>query len=114
VTAAANKLFAFQLRVSPDKGSDMPANLKGALVICYSAAESVDAGVRQAMQEAADKRLVVDELLPSAQEVDAANWDDYVKAIWPEFRDYLPSAREVQLIARWGGAFFGPFMAYER
>ena len=83
-----------------------------ALVPAFATGETYEPALQAAVVELRSQGYEFLDIQGKVQELDAAQWTNYVQAVWPEFESELPKQSEVLIGLREPMVFFGPFMAY--
>jgi hypothetical protein len=108
-----NKLYEIAINVKPNKNCDMPSDMVGAYVSCYSGAENVEAALTKIVKKLKNKNYIfVDILDDDIKELDAYKWNLFVESAWKEFTDYFPTQKELLDMVKSGEVFFSPFIGY--
>ena len=110
----SNNLYLINLHIGRGTSTEMPDQLAGAYVPCFSASTDPESAARQAVTDLARRGY---EFLGISDnkihQLDPLAWDSYVHSAWPEFADHYPSQKQVNAGMASGLLFFGPFAGYE-
>jgi len=108
----SNKLYEIAIKVKPNKNCDMPSDMVGAYVNCYSGAENVETALTKMVEKLQNKNYLFVDILDDIRELDAYKWNLFVERAWKEFADHFPSQKELLDIIESGEVFLGPFIGY--
>jgi len=108
-----NKLYEIAINVKQNKNGDMPSDMVGAYVSCYSGAENVEAALTKIVKKLKNKNYIFVNILDEdIRELDAYKWNLFIESAWKEFADYFPTQKELLDMVKSGEVFFGPFLCY--
>lgn len=108
-----NFLYEVPVRVLNREGCGLPSEFAGAVIACYVAAPDHLSAVKRAKLGVEKLNYAFDDLASDqVRELNVNKWDDYVRQVWPEDADQLPTQDELpELIGR-GVVFLGPAVGF--
>jgi len=109
-----NSLFIATFKIERGTNTQIPPNLKGALVAAFSAAPDPESAIKLAASRLSSQGFKIVDIQTKVQQLDPNKWQEYVQNVWPEFKDRFPSQAQVVSGVKEGVVFFGPFAGYEQ
>jgi hypothetical protein len=109
-----NSLFIAVFKIERGTSTQMPSNLKGALVPAFSAAPDPESAIKLAASKLTSQGFKIVDIQAKVHQLDPNKWEEYVESTWPEFKSRFPSQAQVLSGMKEGVVFFGPFAGYEQ
>lgn len=109
-----NRLFEFTMRVLRDEGSDLPEDAQGAYVPCYASAPDYQSALKKGVAAIRAMHCRFDDIRGNVRDIPSDTWSAYVKQVWPEFAEHLPSQADLPALIAEGSVFFGPFATFKQ
>jgi hypothetical protein len=107
-------LFIAVFKIERGTSTQMPSDLKGALVPAFSAAPDPEKAIKLAASKLTSQGFRIVDVQTKVHQLDPNKWEEYVQNTWPEFKSHFPSQAQVLSGVKEGVVFFGPFAGYEQ
>ena len=107
-----DKVFIVPFHVKRDRESIIPADVAGAYVSCYTAADRYELAVKKCLSALRADGVLVEEILQPINTMSLEDWSKHVVDEWPDQADQMPSQEEFEDALRGGNVVYGPFGSY--
>lgn len=113
-TPQKNILFEFTMKVLANESTKLSDGLKGAYVTCYASALDYQSAVKNGIQAITQEGFSFEDIQGDVREIPTEYWSDYVKSVWPEYSDQMPSSEQLLTIVEYSQVFFAPFIGFSK
>lgn len=107
-----DKVFIVPFHVKRGRESLMPANLVGAYVSCYTAADNYELAVGKCLSALRNSGLRVEEALQPIHTMSMADWSTHIAEQWPNQARQMPTQQDFEAAIKAGDVVYGPFGSY--
>lgn len=109
-----NKIFAIPFHVTPLENSIMPAEIGGAYVDCFVAADEYTEATKKALAKLASDGLNPKEILNPIQQIEVEAWDRYLQSNWKDYTDHFLKGKDLHDAVQSSVVMYGPFSCYNK